>query len=124
MENELERDQPEVDDIIREEKEAEAKKEVKRLREEIKEEQKETAKEEAERIRDEAEIENPSPAINERILKITGSVNIEKTPLNDTEYGIVIRASRNGMREKPNHDGTVDRIYSLKILTLEQIEEV
>ena len=116
---ELERDQPECEIAAEEE----AKREVKRIRDEIKDE-KEDAKEEAERIRDEAENEDPSPVINERILKITGSVNIDKELPWGTEIGVVLKGSLVKTELKDNNDGSFDKVSKLKITILEQIEEV
>ena len=120
---ELERDQPECEIAAEEEREEEAKREVKRIRDEIKDER-EDAKEEAQRIRDEAENEDPSPVINERILKITGSVNIDKELPWGTEIGVVLKGSLVKTELKDNNDGSWDKIYKVKITTLEQVEKI
>ena len=86
--------------------------------------EKETTEEEAQRIKDEAEKENPSPVINERILKITGSAELENDLKFGTELGIVLRGSLVKTELKDNNDGSFNKIFKLKMLTLEQIEEV
>ena len=81
----------------------------------------ETPEEEAERIRDEAENEDPSPVINERILKITGSVNLITDLPWGTEFEMIIRGSLVKTELKDNQDGTFDKIYKVKLTTLEHI---
>ena len=120
---ELERDQPECEIAAEEEREEEAKREVKRIRDEIKDER-EDAKEEAQRIKDEAENEDPSPVINERILKITGGANIEKDLPFGNELFVEVIGSLVKTELKDNHDGTFDKIYKVKILSLNTIGEI
>ena len=86
--------------------------------------EKETTEEEAQRIKDEAEKENPSPVINERILKITGSASLENDLKFGTELGIVLRGSLVKTELKDNNDGSFAKIFKCKILSLEQIEDI
>ena len=62
--------------------------------------------------------------INERILKITGSASLENDLKFGTELGIVLRGSLVKTELKDNNDGSFAKIMKVKILTLEQIEEV
>jgi len=87
----------------------------------------ETPEEEAERIKDEANDEPNNETIeviNERILKITGSATLEDDLKFGNELGIVLRGSLVKTELKDNNDGSFNKIFKVKLLTLEQIEEV
>ena len=86
-------------------------------------EERETPEEEAQRIRDESEEERLE-TINERVLKITGSANLEDDLKFGNELGVVLRGSLVKTELKDNNDGSFNKIYKVKLLTLEQIEEV
>ena len=62
--------------------------------------------------------------INERILKITGSSNIE----NDLgAYGddvtLIVKGTIDGIEGKPNYDGTINMIYKVKQITAVKANE-
>ena len=86
-------------------------------------EERETPEEEAQRIRDESEEERLE-TINERVLKITGSANLEDDIKFGNELQVVLRASLVKTELKDNQDGSFNKIYKCKILFLEQIVEV
>lgn len=60
--------------------------------------------------------------INERKLKILGQVNIDRELEHGKEYQIAIeKAEMRGISEEPNDDGTIDRIFKLKISEMSKV---
>jgi len=53
--------------------------------------------------------------INEKIVKITGSVNIPSELTIDTEYVIQAKTDCDKVSTKSNQDGTVNLIYKLRL---------
>src|SRR3990167_5451520 len=54
--------------------------------------------------------------VSEHILKITGSACIEKELQHGQDYKLAIECSCYSVEEKDNHDGTLNRVYKLRML--------
>ena len=60
--------------------------------------------------------------INERKLKILGTVNIEEELEHGKEYQIAIEgAEMRGVSEEPNDDNTINRIFKLRISEMSKV---
>jgi hypothetical protein len=62
--------------------------------------------------------------INEKIIKITGSANIEKQLEQDHDYAVGVNANCSKTELRSNQDGSQDLIYTLKMLGEVSLEDL